>query len=147
MAHVRKSIRDNIATTLTGLTTTGSNVYVTRLFPLAAAKLPGLCVYTRNETIRNSTIQPPRTQVRNLEVIVEAYVRGTGSVDDTIDTISVEVEEALATDLTRGGNAKDTTIASFEVDYDGEGEQSIGVARFTIAVDYATLENDIETAV
>ena len=147
MAHVRTSIRNNIETTLTGLTTTGSNVYVTRLFPLAAGKLPGLCIYTRNEAIRNSTVQPPRTQVRNLDVIVEAYVRGTGSIDDTIDTISVEVEEALATDVTRGGYAKDTNVTSFEVEYDGEGEQSIGVARFTISVDYVTLENDIETAV
>lgn len=147
MAHVRTDIRNNVVTTLTGLTTTGSNVYVTRLFPLGVAKLPGLCIYTRSETTRNSTIKPPRTQVRNLEVIVEAYVRGTGSIDDTIDTISVEVEEALATDLTRGGYAKDTNVTSFEVEYDGEGEQSIGVARFTISVDYATLENDIETAV
>lgn len=147
MAHVRTSIRNNIETTLTGLTTTGSNVYVTRLFPLGAGKLPGLCIYTRNETIRNSTIKPPRSQVRSLEVIVEAYVRGVSSLDDTIDTISLEVEEALSTDLTRGGYAKDTNVTSFEVDYDGEGEQSIGVARFTIAVDYVTLENDIETAV
>ena len=79
--------------------------------------------------------------------MIEAYVKGTSSIDDTLDTISVEIEEALATDLTRGGFARDTRVTNFEVEYDGEGDQSIGVARFTIAVDYVTLENDIETAV
>ena len=146
MAHVRKSIRDDITTTLTGLTTTGSRVYQTRLFPLATAKLPGLCVYTRSETTEYASVGRPRTQVRDLEVLVEAYVKGTSSVDNTIDTIAVEVEEALYTDVTRGGNAKDTQITSFEVDYDGEGDQSIGVARFTISVTYVTVENDIEAA-
>lgn len=147
MAHVRKSIRDNIATTLTGLTTTGSNVYMTRTFPLGAGKLPGLCVYTRSELVATNTLQPPRTQSRSLEVMTEAYVKGTSGVDDTLDAIALEVEEALTADLTRGGYARDTRMTSFEVDYDGEGDQTIGVARFTIAVDYVTLENDIETAV
>lgn len=146
MAHVRKSIRDNITTTLTGLTTTGSNVYQTRIYPLGRAKLPGLCVYTRTETTEYATLSKPRTQIRQLEVLVEAYAKGTSSIDDTLDTVSVEIEEALYTDLTRGGYAKDTQVTSFEVDYDGDGEQSIGVARFTILVTYATLENDIEAA-
>ena len=39
MAHVRKSIRDDVVSTLTGLTTTGTNVYQTRFYPLAEAKL------------------------------------------------------------------------------------------------------------
>lgn len=147
MAHVRQSIRDNVATTVTGLSTTGSNVYKTRLFPLGTSKLPGLCVYTRNEVTTNSTIKPPRTQVRNLNVTVEAYVKGTTNIDNTLDTIAVEIEHALAADPTRGGYAKDTRVTGFEVDYDGEGDQSVGVARFTIAVDYVTLENDVETAV
>lgn len=146
MAHVRKNIRDNVTTTLTGLTTTGSRVFQTRLFPLATAKLPGLCIYTRSETTEYVTVGRPRTQIRELEVLVEAYVKGTASLDNTLDTIAVEIEEALYTDVTRGGYAKDTQITSFEVDYDGEGDQSVGVARFTISVTYATVENDIEAA-
>ena len=146
MAHVRKNIRDNVTTTLTGLTTTGSRVFQTRLFPLATAKLPGLCIYTRSETTEYATVGRPRTQIRELEVLVEAYVKGTASLDNTLDTIAVEIEEALYTDVTRGGYAKDTQITSFEVDYDGEGDQSVGVARFTISVTYATVENDIEAA-
>lgn len=147
MAHVRKTIRDNITTTLTGLTTTGSNVYQTRFYPLAEAKLAGLCIYTNSESTETSTITVPRTQLRTLEVMVEAYVKGTTGIDDTLDTIAVEVEEALTTDITRGGNAKDTKVTAFEASYAGDGDQPVGVGRFTVEVLYATLENDIETAV
>lgn len=146
MAHVRTNIRSDIATTLTGLTTTGSNVFETRLFPLGEAKLPALCIYTKNDATEYVSINPPRTQLRTLEVVVEAYVKGTSAIDDTLDTISVEVEEALYADLTRGGYAKDTQVTDFEADYAAEGEQSVGMGRFTITVTYATVENDIETA-
>ena len=33
MAHKRTSIRNNVTTTLTGLTTTGSNVFESRIYP------------------------------------------------------------------------------------------------------------------
>ncbi len=147
MAHVRKSIRDNVTTTLTGLTTTGSNVFQTRLFPMEESKLPALAIYTKSETSDYSTITPPRTQVRALEVIVEAYVKGTANIDNTIDTIAVEIEEALATDLTRGGYAKDTQVTETDIEFNGDAEQSVAIARFTVAVNYATVENDVETAV
>ena len=147
MAHIRKSIRDNITTALTGLTTTGSNVYQTRFYPLAEAKLPALTVYTKSEATEYGTINPPRTQMRTLEVTVEAYVSGNSGVDDTLDTIAVEVEEALAADVTRGGNAKDTLITSFDADFSGDGENPVGVGRFSIQVVYVSLENDVETAV
>lgn len=147
MAHVRKSIRDNIATTLTGLTTTGSNVFQTRLFSLTDAKLPAVCIYTNAEATEYTTITTPRTQMRSLDVAVEFYVKATANIDNTLDAIAVEIEEALYIDLTRGGNAKDTQITAFEADYNSDGEQSVGVGRFTVTVSYATVENDIETAV
>lgn len=147
MAHVRKSIRDNIVTTLTGLTTTGSNIYRTRVYPLAESKLPGLAIYTRDETTGYDTIGLPRTQIRNLTVAVEIYVKGTSNYDDTLDTICTEIEEALYTDLTRGGNAKDTNIISMDAEFSGEGDQPVARATLTLAITYATKENDVETAV
>nr|ADI23589.1 hypothetical protein [uncultured nuHF2 cluster bacterium HF0770_42C12] len=40
MAHVRQSIRDNVVTAVTGLSTTGSNVFRSRVYPLGTNKLP-----------------------------------------------------------------------------------------------------------
>jgi hypothetical protein len=146
MAHVRKQIRDNIVTTLTGLTTTGSRVYKTRVYPLAQSKLPGLAIYTETEDIEIRTINPPRTQMRNLTVTVDAFVKGVSNFDDDLDTICQEVEEALAADITRGGLAKDTRVTGFEAEFSGDGDQPVANGRISVTVDYVTLENAVDSA-
>jgi len=50
MSHVRQQIREAVATRLTGLTTTGVNVFASRVYSLADEKLPALAVYTRSES-------------------------------------------------------------------------------------------------
>jgi len=37
-------------------------------------------------------------------------------------------------------------VIAFEADYIGDGEQTVAVGRFTVQVQYRTLENDVETA-
>ena len=147
MSHVRQQIRDDIVTTLTGLATTGSNVFRSRIFPLEQTNLPALCIYTKSETSEYDTIGLPRSVNRILDVAVEAYVKGVSNYDNTLDTIAVEVEEAIAADVTLGGVAKDAQITAFEADFAGDGEQPVAVGRFTITVEYRTVENDVETAV
>jgi hypothetical protein len=144
MAHVRKLIRDDIETTLTGLATTGANVYQTRVYPIAEDRLPGLAIYTSSEATDYATITPPRTQVRVLTVSVDVYVKANTAYDDTLDAACVEIEEALYTDRTRGGNAKDTRITAFDSDFSGDGDQPVARATLTVEVDYVTLENDVE---
>ena len=147
MSHVRQQIRDDIVTTLTGLTTTGSNVFRSRIFPLEQTKLPALCIYSKSEASEYDTIGLPRSVNRVLDVAVEAYVKGVSNYDNTLDTIAVEVEEAIAADVTLGGLAKDAQITAFEADFAGDGEQPVAVGRFTVTVEYRTVENDVETAV
>lgn len=146
MAHVRKQIRDAIITALTGLTTTGSNVFRSRIYPLESNKLPGLCVFSKSEATTFDTLTISRSINRVLEIGVEAYVKATSDYDNTLDTIAVEVEEAIASDVTLGSLAKDTQVTSFEADFSGEGEQPVAIGRFTVEVIYRTLENDVETA-
>ena len=146
MSHVRQQIRDDIVSTLTGLTTTGSNVFRSRIFPLEETNLPALCIYTKSETSEYDTIGLPRSVNRVLDVAVEAYVKGVSNYDNTLDTIAVEVEEAIAADITLGGVAKDAKITAFEADFAGDGEQPVAVGRFTVTVEYRTVENDVETA-
>ena len=147
MAHVRKQIRDAVITAVTGLTTTGSNVFRSRIYPLEQTKLPGLCVFTRSEVVEFDTLTISRSVSRVLDVIIEGYVSATANYDDTLDQIAVEVEEALAADVTLGGLAKDTQVTAFEADFSGDGEQPVAVGRFTVTVQYRTAENDVETAV
>jgi len=147
MAHVRQLIRENIETTLTGLTTTGSRVFVSRVYPIAADNLPGLALYTMDESSEYTTTGLPRTVMRQLSVNVEAYVRGNTNYDDSLDTICSEIEVALYTDLTRGGYAKDTKVTSMDSEFSGEGDQPVARATLRVEVVYATKENDPTTAV
>jgi|TARA_R100001480_G_C4668958_1_gene173257 hypothetical protein len=147
MAHIRKAIREHVVTTVTSLSTTGSNVYETRYFPLQTGNLPALIVYTLDETVEDYTIgQNTRTQFRALNLIIEAHCRGTANIDDTLDTIAEEVEEAMVTDISRGGNAKDTKLVSTEVDFD-TASQKTGLMRLTYLISYNTIENAVQTGV
>lgn len=147
MAHVRQQIRDRIVTVLTGLTTTGSNVFRSRIFPLEQTKLPALCIFTKSEAVEFDTLTISRSVDRILDVAIEAYVSGIANYDNSLDTIAVEVEEAIAADVKLNNLAKDAQIVSFEADYNGDGEQPVAIGRFTLSVQYRTKENDVETAV
>ena len=144
MAHVRQSIRDHIVSAVTGLSTTGANVFPSRVYPIAAGKMPGLAVYTLSEAIEAQTLRPPRGLVRVLEISIEAYVEGSTN-DDVLDNICAEVEAAVAADITRGGNAKDTILVSFEADY-ADGERPLVVGRLTYQVTYSTAETNATSA-
>ena len=147
MAHVRKAIREHVVTTITSLSTTGSNVYETRYFPLQTGNLPALIVYTLDETVEDYTLgQNTRTQFRALNLIIEAHCRGTANIDDTLDTIAEEVEEAMVTDISRGGHAKDTKLVATEVDFD-TASQKTGLMRLTYLISYNTTENAVQAGV
>ena len=47
--HIRQQIRERAGTVLTGLTTTGSNVFETRIYPLKTQITSALVIYTKNE--------------------------------------------------------------------------------------------------
>jgi len=145
--HVRQQIREYFGTTLTGLTTTGNNVYESRVYTLQENTLPSLVIYTKSEISEPIVIGTDRTMSRELSVVVEAYCKATSNFDDTIDTISKEVEEAIAADRTLGGLAKDTYIESTEIEYTGEGEQPVGYVSLTFLTNYYVQETNPDIAV
>jgi hypothetical protein len=147
MPHVRQSIRDDIIDTVTGLTTTGARVYKSRVYPMDASKLPGLCVYTKDEASTVLTMGPNRTISRTLTIVIESYVKALTGYDDELDDIALEVENALMTDRTRGGLAKDTQVTSFQADFSGQGEQPVATGIITIDVVYHTKEASAGAAV
>jgi len=138
MAHVRQSIRERIASNCTGLTTTGTNVFQSRVYSLEPGNLPCLLIYSTTETSERLTMQTTDSLNRDLTVMVEGYARGSSNIDDTLDTISAEVEVAIAGDPTCNDLAIDTFLSSTEIEYDGEGDQPIGAVRMSWSVNYET---------
>ena len=124
--HIRQQIRERVGTTLTGLTTTGSNVYQSRVYNLEDSKL--------------LEMGSSRTMQRNLSLVVEAYVKANSNYDDTIDTIAKEVEAAMGADVTHNDLARDSFLDSTEINYNGEGEQPIAVMTMVYNIGYQTTE-------
>lgn len=146
MAHVRQQIRERVATEVTGLTTTGTNVFQSRVYPLQASNLPGLLIYSTAETSEPIEMgSASRTMNRNLSLVIEGYVKATSNFDDTIDEVCSEVETALG-GSTVNGLVKDIYIESTDISYQAEGDQPLAVATMTWYVLYETAENAPDTA-
>jgi len=147
MAHVRQQIRNAVVSAITGLTTTGSRVYRHRLYPLANANLPGLVVYTDEESTEYLTMGSNRTIQHTLSLKIEAYVKAVQDYDNILDQINVEISDALSADVTLGNLAKDTQITAFSAAGEADGEQPAYIGVFQVQVAYMTKEDDQETAV
>lgn len=123
--HLHKQIRDKIKTALTGLTTTGDRVYANRLMPMAGANLPGLRIFMDNEDAQSLTIHEPQFLERTLNLMVDCCGKpatsvGSTPLDDLLDTISKEVETALAAGIVFGA----TTLPIFYTGMQFQDEQS-----------------------
>lgn len=116
MPHARTTIRDAIVTTLTGLTTTGANVFPSRFYRLDRNELPGITVSFESEEIEYSNVlgvTHDRDQERVLSVTIAAYEDGNiDTAEDTIDQICLEVEEAMAADKTLGDTVLNLSMDS-----------------------------------
>lgn len=145
MAHARQQIRDQLKTTLTGLTTTGSNVFNSRVYDHDA--LPSLAIYTLNEELGDEDLG--NKQFRALNVVVEARVKATTSMDDTLDTIGAEVETALfaSGDRTLNGKCKDFDYAGVDIELSGEADQPTGLMTMRFVALYRVDKSDVQTLI
>ena len=142
MAHKRAQIKARIQTVLTGLSTTGSNVFLSRTYPIATSDLPGLLIYANSESIERLEIGIQNRQQRTLDLSIEAVAKGA-SAESTLDTITVEVEEAMANDQTLNNLAIDSRITDTQIrQASAESEFFIATMRYTVL--YRTIDNDVE---
>ena len=144
--HLRRQIRERAATTLTGLTTTGSNVFQSRVYPMESAGLPGLCIYTTDEAIEMQSMGGTRNVSRDLTLIVEGYATDSANVDDTLDQIGKEVEVAMSGDITLNDLAQDSYLSSVEITLSGDGSTGIGKITHSYTVVYQNAENAPDAA-
>lgn len=145
MSHVRQQIREAVKGLLTGLTTTGDNVEVSRIWPETDANLPGLKIYTQNENSERMTMGSNPRIDRECELVIEARVKQPAALDGQLDKIAAEVEARMAGDSKLGGLAKGSWLASTEIEF-AEGDTAIGTLKLNYAVRYHTLAANPETA-
>ena len=146
MAHLRQSIRERVGTDVTGLSTTGSNVFQTRLYPVEAGSLPCLLIYSISEESGVTEMASPRPMTRVLNIVIQGVVSAT-QPDDTLDLISKEVEVAMAADVKINDLADNSYLSSTEIEINAEGAKPIGIVRLNYVVEYRNLDNNPETAI
>lgn len=139
--HKRTQIRQQIATTVTGLTTTGSNVFTSKVYNLDPKQLPCLTVYTNADSVTEYMMSVPRTQKRTLNVLIKAVVGLSDDVDVLIDTICEEVETAMAGNLQLSGLVHSLYLQATDISYQSEGDRPYGMADITYEVGYTVSEN------
>ena len=144
MAHARQQIRDQLVTTLTGLTTTGANVNNSRVYDHAI--LPCLSVYTLSEEVGDEVYNK---QMRELSVMVEVRAQATENLEDTLDTISAEVESAIFYngDITLNGKCKDFEIEGSETELSGDAERPFGLMTMRFIAIYRVNKTDVQTLI
>jgi len=135
--HVRQQIINAIVPALTGLTTTGANVYSRRTY--AVGITPSLNVYwTADDPDYAEAAAGPCKPLRGLEVHVEGFTK----VDDeaTANAIAEEVEVAMFADDTFGGLAVGTEIGTQEIGVDGDGDDAVLLIDMIFTVFYRVAE-------
>lgn len=125
--HAHKQIRDALKTALTGLATTGSRVFANRVWPLTAADLPAIRLFTDDEEAEQSGLLGQWRQ-RTLSLMVEACAKANANLDDTLDQIGKEIEVALAGGLTVSDKKLYPVYAGMQMDLE-DSDQPVGLKR------------------
>lgn len=130
--HVRQQIVAAAKARVTGLVTTGPNVFGFRVNALQAGELPGLCVYADGDAAEPTTIHSPLIYERTVEVHVVGYAARNDTLDVTLDLIAKEVETALAAALTVGSKAVEMVYRGCEKTLEA-GEKQAGEIDMTFS--------------
>lgn len=138
--HLHRQIREAAAATLTGLATSGANVYANRLYSIPQANLPALRISLDDESVEIQTVHSPHVQSRALTLSVECCAIAGDTVDDTCDQMAKEVEIALAAGLSVAGRTLTPLLAATRYD-DQAGGYDQAIKRLDYRLEFETLNN------
>jgi hypothetical protein len=147
MSHVRTQIRNAVVALVTGLTTSSDRVYASRVHPLPGDKLPALRVFVDEESIARETIHDPAMLSRLVTIRIDCVASLASGLDDELDQMALEVEDAISADSTLGGILNGGLIPSgIEVDRSADSEAPIGRLTLSYEAQYEVMNNAADVA-
>lgn len=142
MTHKRQQIRERTAAVLTGLATTGANVFQSKVYRLSDDELPAIKIYTGGEELSEESISKGLSGVVQCALSIQIVVKENNTYDDVLDDILAEVQAAMKTERETGGAGSLPEITNVffysgleDVDYD-EGETDAGSQSINYMVQY-----------
>jgi hypothetical protein len=139
--HIRRQLREAVAAAVTGLTTTGANVFQWPAYALQDANLPALRVSATDSSSQVESIHAPALISRIVEVIVEGVAKANADLDDTLDDIAKEVESALGPGVTVSSKTVQLGYTGCEIEVSGDGEKPTGTIRMRFETTLYNLAN------
>ncbi len=144
--HVVKQVRDAVIARVTGLPSTGARVHSYRVNPLdVIPELPALIVRTKSDTADAISIHSPMQYERGVDVTIFAYASALADLDDVLDAVRLQVEQAIgAAPLVVGGKNVLPVYAGSDMD-EVEGERPAGELqmRFNVTVYHSSDAPDV----
>lgn len=134
-----EDILNGLVTTLTGLTSTGSNVFREQAYDIDSAELPALVIYEGDDMVEQELSQSLIDW--DLTIDIDATVRGDrDSVTTDLNTIKNEVQVALMADYTLGLSFVKMiqVVKSDAVLLSVNGDMPIAKKRLTYGIKYRT---------
>ena len=130
--HVARQILDQVVTTCTGLTTTGTNVFRSRVHTMVESSLPALLIYVREDILEeeSSSMQTDGNKGNQyiLSISIDAVEKDASetTAENNLFTIRKEVQTAMEADLTLSGKCKDLWLVEANIeDRTGSGDSPI----------------------
>jgi hypothetical protein len=141
--HLRRQIRERIVIDVTGLSTSGSNVFQSRAYPIEESKLPCLLVFDSEESVEIRSMGAIRGVTSELTVNIEGYCQGGDgeTVMNTLAAIQKEVQIAMQADININSLARDSYLTSADASVNAEATKPTGSVRMTYLVIYQYMEN------
>jgi len=140
MSHCAIQIRDAIVALVTGLTTTGTRVFKSPIYPLAANALPGIVVMLGPETLRS--IELPRIYERKRSIDVIPCAQDNADLDGALAQSGVEIEGVLGM---ADGPWKTLVLTSIDPNLDTSGAEPVGQLRMRYEAMYYTRDGSPST--
>lgn len=136
MAHARQQIKTAVITAVTGLTTTGANVFVDEVHPTAAGSLPALTVRVDREDLRDDLGDMGDMEIREMTMIVDAVEQDKTSLSTNLDQICLEVEAGMMSNQALFNLVFDYNLRSTAFELSGDGDEPIGTASMEWVLSY-----------
>jgi hypothetical protein len=146
MPHQRTLIRGAVVAQLLGATAAGARVYPTRILPLRRIELPAISVYTLEEAVTAASLSTaPRELSRELPVMIEGWVAPGDNVDDAMDALALDIENAMHVDPYLADTAAESILDSTVMEVVEDGDRMMGLVVLTYAVTYRSLAPEAPT--
>jgi hypothetical protein len=143
--HLRDQILASLKTAITGLTTTGANVFADRTDELQANEVPGLTLNQGGaETPEYKSTGYPRTIIATFDVEISAYDQRTRAQADArqrCNTIDKEVQAAVAAWAHTSTLITDMQRGQTDFDLSTESDKTAAMVRMRYFLQYVYKEN------